>query len=290
MAPHARAFLALEGLPMVDIDRTRAPAIFHHEGRGRPGIERSDEIAGMAAKRHGNAACFAERQIVALPDVVETEQLHHQVMNRILAGLDEGKTVMARIDMEEARHKRMRVIVGQSKTERIAVKCHETIYGLRRIDIEHDMAKAERAGAKARNRAAGLERIARYLGAVKNLEPVGHRIVEHDQILDMALVGQRPRSALDPDVVVLKMRGEGVECRGVGDFPAEKADALPAIGVDDQPLLAVVHAKSQRRARLVDALQPEQVRAIARPIAQILGANTDIAQSLKHGPLWREML
>jgi len=48
----------------------------------------------------------------------------------------------------------------------------------------------------------------------------------------------------------------------------------------DDALLAVVHAERHGRARLVDALQPEQVRPIARPVAQLLGAHADVAQSL----------
>ena len=36
MAPHARAFLALVGIPVGDVDIAGAPAVFHHEVRRRP--------------------------------------------------------------------------------------------------------------------------------------------------------------------------------------------------------------------------------------------------------------
>src|SRR5215204_3741687 len=36
VAPHARAFLALVGLPAGDIDIAGAPTVFHHEVRRRP--------------------------------------------------------------------------------------------------------------------------------------------------------------------------------------------------------------------------------------------------------------
>ena len=42
------------------------------------------------------------------------------------------------------------------------------------------------------------------------------------------------------------MRGQRIECLGVGNFPAEEADAFAAIGMDDDPLLAVIHAEGER--------------------------------------------
>src|ERR1700729_23703 len=112
MAPHAGTLLALGRLPGRDVDRARAPAVFDHEGGWCPAVERRDEIAGVAAERHADAALFAERKIVALADIVEAEQLHHDVMHGILAGLDEGEAVMARIEMQESRDEWMVVIIG----------------------------------------------------------------------------------------------------------------------------------------------------------------------------------
>src|SRR5229473_973446 len=54
-----------------------------------------------------DAALFAERQIVALADIVEAEQLHHDVVHGVLAGLDEGEAVVTRIEVEEPRDERM---------------------------------------------------------------------------------------------------------------------------------------------------------------------------------------
>ena len=113
----------------------------------------------------------------------------------------------------------------------------------------------------------------------KNFEPVAGRIVEHDQVLDLPLVGERARAARDLGAGALEPRGERVERRRVRHLPAEEADALPAVGIDDEALLAVVHAERERRAALVDALQAEEIAAVARPVLQVLGANPDIAQS-----------
>src|SRR5689334_2884510 len=72
--PQARAFFALIGLPVLDVDRARAPAVFDHESRGRPRVKRCDEVTGVPAERYRNTAFVGERQIVALADVIETEE------------------------------------------------------------------------------------------------------------------------------------------------------------------------------------------------------------------------
>ena len=65
------------------------------------------------------------------------------------------------------------------------------------FDVQHGVTHAERPGAEARDRAAGLERVGGGLGAMEDLEPVAERIGEHDQVLDAALVGERARAARD---------------------------------------------------------------------------------------------
>ena len=82
------------------------------------------------------------------------------------------------------------------------------------------MAHAERAGAEAGDRAAGLERLARRLGAVDGFEPVADRIREDNQIFHPAFIRERARAARDLHAGFFQMRGERVECRRIGDFPA----------------------------------------------------------------------
>src|SRR5262245_53458251 len=89
-----------------------------------------------------------------------------------------------------------------------------------------------------------------------------------------------PASARNFGAGRLDARRYRVERRGVGDLPAEEGDALPAVGVHHEPLLAIIHAEGEARAALVDALQAEEVFAVARPVAHVLGANPDIAQRL----------
>ena len=186
------------------------------------------------------------------------------------------------LTMKKPGNEGMRIIVRQPESKRVAIERRHALDGLRGIDVEHHVSEPERPGAKAGNRAAGLERLRRRLGAMKKLEPVALRIVEHDQIRHVPFVGQRAGAAGYIDPRALELPGQRIERGRVPDLPTEKADALAVIGVDDDPLLAVVHAEGQRGARFVDALKAEQTRAVARPIAQILGSNPDITESLRN--------
>src|SRR5262249_39401804 len=109
-------------------------------------------------------------------------------------------------------------------------------------------------------------------------QPVAAGIAEHDQVRNVPLDGERARAARDLGASRFNPRGYLVESGGVRDLPAEERDTPAAGGVDDPTLLAGVHTKGQARATLVDALQPEQLFAVARPVLDILGANPDIAQ------------
>jgi hypothetical protein len=41
------------------------------------------------------------------------------------------------------------------------------------------------------------------------------------------------------------MRGERIERRGVGHFPAEERNPFAAVGIDQDALLAVVHSEGK---------------------------------------------
>ena len=109
---------------------------------------------------------------------------------------------------------------------------------------------------------------------MENLDPVADRIVQHDEVLHAALVGECARAARDLDAGAIEVRREPLERRGVGDLPAEEADAFAAVGLDDDALLAVVHAERERGAALVDGLQPKQPAAVRAPVVERLGANS----------------
>src|SRR5712691_2641963 len=273
--PQARTEFALERPPGAVVDQLAAPAVLDQKARRVPGVERGDVIAGMAAERDADALRLAEREIVALAHIVEAVELHHHVMDHVDAALDEGDAVMTRIDVEEIAGERAQPIVAELELEDVLIERHHLGDAL---EMHHHVAHTERTGAEAGNVAAGLERIGGGLRAVEDFEPVAAGIVEHDQVLDVALAGERARAARNLGTGRLDARRHGVKRGGVGDLPAEEADALPAVGVDHEALLAIVHAEGETRAALVDALQAEEVLAVARPVADVLGANSDIAQ------------
>src|SRR3954470_1006051 len=102
----------------------------------------------MAAERDIDAVLLAERDVIALADVVERKQFDHQVMHAVAAGLDQSETVMPRIDVEEKSAKRLLHVVAERKAEHVDIERHH------RVDVfnrEHSVAEPERAGAKTGN-------------------------------------------------------------------------------------------------------------------------------------------
>src|SRR5215510_15841951 len=112
-----------------------------------------------------------------------------------------------------------------------------------------------------------------------DLQPVAERVVDDDQVLHHPLVGKRPRAARNLDIPRIELRRQHIKRGRISHFPAEHIDALPTISVNDDALLAVIHAESNGRTALVDALQAKKPRAEACPVANILGAGTDITKS-----------
>ena len=84
---------------------------------------------------------------------------------------------------------------------------------------------------------------------------------EADQIPDATFVLLRTRAALDRDTRLLELARERIECRCIGDFPAEEFDAFAAVGLDDHALPAVVHPKQSRLRASLDQLEARTQRA-----------------------------
>src|SRR5204863_1824079 len=141
------------------------------------------------------------------------------------------------------------------------------------VEMHHNVASAGRPGAEAGNVAPGLERIGGGFCTMEALAPIAGGSVEYEQVRRMPLSGERARAAGDLGSRGFDARRDGVEGGSIRNLPAEEPDALSAVGVDHQALLAIVHAEGETRAALVDALQPEQLFAIARPVFHLLGAN-----------------
>src|SRR5262245_15418164 len=76
---------------------------------------------------------------------------------------------------------------------------------------------------------------------LENFQSIAGGVVEHNQIRHVPLVGERPRSARDLGAGSLDPRRDGVERGAIRHLPAEESDALSAVGVDHESLLAVIH-------------------------------------------------
>src|SRR5450755_3104686 len=120
----------------------------------------------MSAERNADTFFLAQGDVIALADIVERKQLHHQMMHAVLAGLDQSEAVMPRVDVKEVGAKRPLHVVGKRKAEQVDIERHHRVDVL---DRQHRVAEAERTGAEAGNRTAGTERGVVDLGAVKCL-------------------------------------------------------------------------------------------------------------------------
>jgi len=226
----------------------------------------------------GDAAVLARGEIIGLADVVEHVELDHEMMDAVLSGLQHREAVMARIDVEEIDLERLEHVVAQPQPEHVLI---EPQHVLDALDREHDVAHAERPGAEPGDGAARPERLDRDLGAVKRFEPVAQRVDERDELLYAARVGERLRLALDAYARGLEPGRELVERGGIRDLPAEKGGPVGIVGLDDEPLAAVVHAQAQRGPAALDELHAEKVFAETRPILEVAGAQPDIAERLQ---------
>ena len=77
-------------------------------------------------------------------------------MRGVASGLDEGHGVVARIGVEEIGVERPQHVVGEPEAEHVAIERHRVIDV---VHVQHDVTHAERSGAEAGDRAAGLERL-----------------------------------------------------------------------------------------------------------------------------------
>src|SRR5262249_38709971 len=119
---------------------------------------------------------------------------------------------------------------------------------------------------------------AAYLRAIKLLKPSAGRARENDKTANVALAGEGGRAAPNIDVVRFEFCRQRVKRSRISDLPAKERDALAAIGRDHEPLLAIIHAEGERGTCFVEALEPQEIGAVACPVVQIFAANPDIAQ------------
>ena len=115
---------------------------------------------------------------------------------------------------------------------------------------------------------------------MEDFEPVAERIGEHDQVLDPALLRERARAAGDRHARLLQTRRKPLQRGRVGDLPAEESDPFAAVFLDDDALLAVVHAQRKLLAALLQELHAQKSRAEAAPVLERICVNADISERL----------
>ena len=266
----------LDRLPCRGIDLAAAPAAFDHEGRRRLGVERGHEIVGVPAERDADAIFLRQCDVVALADIVERKQLHHQMMHAVPAGLDQREAVMPRVDMEEVGAKRLFDVVGKSEAEHVDIERH---HGFDVLDRQHGVPEAERAGAKARDRTSRHERRVVDLGAMKRFQPVAGGIAKRDQAADAPCVGQRLRLGRDLHAGLFQPGRQRIKRGAVCDLPAEEARPFAHRAVDDDALLAVIHPERQQRIAALHRLQPDEAGPELPPVLEVGRSEPGISQT-----------
>ena len=116
--------------------------------------------------------------------------------------------------------------------------------------------------------ASMLENLAR-------VQPAMHAAADGNRVVE---------AAATIDAVGVEVRGEGIEGGRVGDLPSEAMRGGIAVLLDDDALLAVVHAENQARTRALDELHAEQSGPVVRPVLEVVGPDSDIAERReRHG-------
>ena len=96
----------------------------------------------------------------------------------------------------------------------------------------------------------GLNGVSSISAAVKCLEAIAGGIPERNQAADAPRICERLRPRDNVNLGSFQPGRELIQCRGVGDLPAEEALAFRHRAVDDDALLAVVHPEGQQRSGL----------------------------------------
>jgi hypothetical protein len=186
--------------------------------------------------------------------------------------------VVPGVDVIEPRGERVGVEVAHPETQELLVERGDLVEPL---DAHHDVAEAQRASAKSRDRAPRPEAVRRLFGAMEHLDARADRVGEYDQIADATFIRERTRAALDGDTRLLELGRKRVERSCIGDFPAEELDSFAAVGLDDHALPAIVHPKRSRRCASVDELEAEHAGAVRPPFVEGRRVEADVAQCLQ---------
>src|SRR5262245_8091109 len=215
------------------------------------------------------------RDVEPLPDIIETVEFDHEMMNVVSSGLNQGKAVVARVDMEEKSFERFDQPITEPKAQEITIERQEC------LDVcngEHRMAEAERTRAETRDGATWLEGLDRGLRAMEGLEPGSKGILEHDELLDASFGRERASATSDLDLGGLQPGGQPLEGSRIGQLPAKERRSFANVWGDDEPLSAVIHPQAKAIGAALINLHAKEARRKRRPIVELVRPDADVAQ------------
>lgn len=99
-----------------------------------------------------------------------------------------------------------------------------------------------------------------------------------DQALNMALIGQSAVARKNIDPRIDQAGREMVEIGFCRNFPPHEAKAIPVITIDEQALLAIIHATAQRALCAIQHLHTKKPARELGPILKLIGLHPNITQ------------
>jgi hypothetical protein len=140
------------------------------------------------------------------------------------------------------------------------------------------MAHPERSGAKSGNSAPWPKGVGRNLRTVERFEDVPDGISKSDPVSDSAFVGEGTLKTMNSDASRLEASGQSIQRSAIGNFPSEKRRAFSPIGMDHDPLPAIVHSERQRRRGTINELHAKELGAKGRPVVSVACPDADVTE------------
>jgi hypothetical protein len=104
---------------------------------------------------------------------------------------------------------------------------------------------------------------------VEGFHAVAGRIAERNHLGSATLVRHGSRFTPDRDASRLQPCSQCVESRRVGDLLTEKLLSVGKAAVEDEALLAIVHAEGPHGAATINRLEAKLAACKARPIVEL---------------------
>src|ERR1700758_268620 len=98
-----------------------APAVLDEKPRRRLRIEGGHPVVGVPPERVRHAPVLELREIIPLADIIQAAHLHHEMMQALLPGADDGEAVVPAIDVEEVKLVWLQCVVADAEPEQVAV-------------------------------------------------------------------------------------------------------------------------------------------------------------------------